>query len=122
MRWQGEGLLLGVRKYGESSALIDVLTVSFGRRIGLLKGALNKKNKSVIQPGNQLFLTWNSKVEEGLGTFNVELIKSRYHIISQKNISLELFNLICFLCSTFLPERISFEELYHETILYIENR
>ena len=120
MRWQGEGLLLDVRKYGETSALIDVFTVSLGRRIGLLKGAFNKKNKSVIQPGNQLFLTWNSKVEEGLGTFNVELIKSRYHIISQKKISLELFNLICVLCSTFLPERISFDELYHQTILNIE--
>ena len=120
MRWQEEGLLLDVRRYGETSALIDVFTMSLGRRMGLLKGAFNKKNKSVIQPGNQLFLTWNSKVEEGLGTFNVELIKSRYHIISQKNIGLELFNLICFLCSTFLPERISFDELYHQTILYIE--
>ncbi len=120
MRWQGEGLLLDVKKYGETSALIDVFTVSLGRRIGLLKGAFNKKNKSVIQPGNQLFLTWNSKVEEGLGTFNIELIKSRYHIISQKKIGLELFNLICVLCSTFLPERISFDELYHQTIVNIE--
>ncbi len=120
MRWQGEGLLLDVRKYGETSALIDMFTVSLGRRIGLLKGAFNKKNKSVIQPGNQLFLTWNSKVEEGLGTFNVELIKSRYHIISQKKIGLELFNLICVLCSTFLPERINFDELYQQTIVNIE--
>ena len=120
MRWQGEGLLLDVRKYGETSALIDVFTMSLGRRMGLLKGAFNKKNKSVIQPGNQLFLTWNSKVEEGLGTFSVELIKSRYHTISQKKIGLELFNSICVLCSTFLPERISFDELYNETIRYIE--
>ena len=120
MRWQGEGLLLDVRSYGETSALIDVFTMSLGRRVGLLRGAFNKKNKSVIQPGNQLFLTWNSRFEEGLGTFNVELIKSRYHIISQKKIGLELFNLICVLCSTFLPERISFDELYHQTILYIE--
>ena len=46
MRWQGEGLLLDVRKYGETSALIDVFTKSLGRRMGLLKGAFNKKNKS----------------------------------------------------------------------------
>ncbi len=120
MRWQEEGLLLDVRKYGETSALIEVFTVSLGRRVGLLRGAFNKKNKSVIQPGNQLYLTWNSKIEEGLGTFNVELIKSRYHIISQKKIGLELFNFVCLLCSAFLPERISFDELYRQTILYIE--
>ena len=120
MRWQGEGLLLDVRKYGESSALIDVFTASLGRRIGLLRGAFNKKNKSMIQPGNQLFLTWNSRIEESLGVFKIELIKSRYHRISEERSGLELFNLICVLCSTFLPERVDFDELYQKTIQYIE--
>ena len=120
MRWQGEGLLLDVRKYGESAALIDVFTLSLGRRIGLLRGAFNKKNKSIIQPGNQLFLTWNSRIEENLGVFKIELIKSRYHSISEERNGLELFNLICVLCSTFLPERVDFDELYNETIQYVE--
>ena len=120
MRWQGEGVLLDVRKYGESSALIDVFTLSLGRRIGLLRGALNKKNKAIIQPGNQLFLTWNSRIEESLGVFKIELIKSRYHKICEERDRLEFFNMICVLCSTFLPERVDFDELYHKTILYIE--
>ncbi len=120
MRWQEEGLLLAVKKYGESSALIDVFTMSLGRRVGLLRGAFNKHNKSVIQPGNQLFLLWNARIEESLGSFKVELLKSRYHTISEHKIGLDLFNLICFLCSTFLPERVGFEELYHKTIMYIE--
>ena len=113
MRWQGEGILLNVRSYGESSALLDVFTLSLGRRVGLLRGAFSKKNKPVIQPGNQLFLTWNSRIEEGLGAFKVELIKSRYHKISEERTGLELFNLICVLCSTFLPERVDFDDLYH---------
>ncbi len=120
MRWQGEGVLLDARRYGESSALIDVFTISFGRRVGLLRGAYSKKNKSVIQPGNQLFLTWSARIEESLGTFKVELIKSRYHTISAERTGLELFNLICILCSTFLPERIDFDDLYHQTIMCIE--
>ena len=120
MRWEGEGILLNVRKYGESSALIDVFTSALGRRVGLLKGAFNKRNKSVIQPGNQLFLNWNSRIEEGLGDFKVELIKSRYHTISGQKIRLELFNSICVLCTSFLPERVEFEELYHQTRSYIE--
>ena len=120
MHWQGEGLLIDVKKYGESSALIDVFTLSLGRRIGLLRGAFNKKNKSIIQPGNQLFLTWNSRIEESLGVFKIELIKSRYHSISEERSGLELFNLICVLCSTFLPERVDFDELYNKTIQYVE--
>ena len=122
MRWQGEGLLLDARRYGETSALIDVFGVSLGRRVGLVRGAFSKKNKSVIQPGNQLFLTWNSRIEESLGTFKVELIKSRYHTICQERIGLELFNLICVLCSTFLPERLDFDDLYHQTIMCIEGK
>ena len=122
MRWQGEGLLLDSRRYGETSALINVFAVSLGRRVGLVRGAFSKKNKSVIQPGNQLFLTWNSRIEESLGTFRVELIKSRYHKICEERIGLELFNLICVLCSTFLPERLDFDDLYHQTIMCIEGK
>ena len=122
MRWEGEGLLLDARSYGETSALINVFAVSLGRRVGLVRGAFSKKNKSVIQPGNQLFLTWNSRIEESLGTFKVELIKSRYHTICEERIGLELFNLICVLCSTFLPERLDFDDLYHQTIMCIEGK
>ena len=86
MRWQSEGLLLDVRRYGETSAIIDVFTASLGRRVGLLRGAFNKNNKSVIQPGNQLFLTWNSRIDESLGAFKVELIKSRFHKISEERL------------------------------------
>ena len=43
MRWEDEGLLLSVRKYGESSALIELLTHSNGKRVGLLRGAFSKK-------------------------------------------------------------------------------
>ena len=122
MRWQGEGLLLDARRYGETSALINVFAFSLGRRVGLVRGAFSKKNKSVIQPGNQLFLTWNSRIEESLGTFKVELIKSRYHTICEERIGLEIFNLICVLCSTFLPERLDFDDLYHQTIMSIEGK
>ncbi len=122
MRWQGEGLLLDARRYGETSALINVFAVSLGRRVGLVRGAFSKKNKSVIQPGNQLFLTWNSRIEESLGTFKVELIKSRYHTICEERIGLEIFNLICVLCSTFLPERLDFDDLYYQTIMFIEGK
>ena len=122
MRWEGEGLLLDVRKYCESSALIDVFTPSLGRRVGFLRGAFNKKNKPLIQPGNQLFLFWSSRNEESLGNFKVELIKSRFHKISKQRVDLELFNLICVLCSTFLPERVEFGELYNETTSYIEGQ
>ena len=82
MRWEDEGLLLSVRKYGETSALIELLTRSHGKRAGLLRGAFKKNIRPIIQPGNQLQLTWSSRLEQSLGQFKVELLKSRFHLNS----------------------------------------
>ena len=105
MRWEKEGLIISVRKYGENSALLEVFTESLGKRVGLLKGALSKKNKTIIQPGNQVFINWNSRIEDGLGNFKIELIKSRFHIINGCKTKLTLFNQICIFCSIFLSDQ-----------------
>ena len=83
MRWEDEGLLLSVRKYGETSALIELLTRSHGKRVGLLRGAFKKNIRPIIQPGNQLQLRWSSRLEQSLGQFKVELLRSRFHLISR---------------------------------------
>ena len=69
--------------------LINVFAVSLGRRVGLVRGAFSK-NKSLSSARKSTILTWNSRIEESLGTFKVELIKSRYHKICEERIGLEL--------------------------------
>ena len=73
MRWEDEGLLISVRKYGETSALIELLTRSNGKRAGLLRGAFNKNIRPIIQPGNQLQVVWSSRLEYSLGEIKVSL-------------------------------------------------
>ncbi len=75
MRWEDKGLLISVRKYGETSAIIELLTRSNGRRAGLLRGAFKKNTRPIIQPGNQLEVTWSSRLEYSLGEFKVQLLK-----------------------------------------------
>ena len=38
MEWSDEGIVLGVRRHGESSAIVELLTRGHGRHLGLVRG------------------------------------------------------------------------------------
>src|SRR3954464_5837693 len=38
MEWTDEGIVLGVRRHGESSAIVELLTRGHGRHLGLVRG------------------------------------------------------------------------------------
>jgi DNA repair protein RecO (recombination protein O) len=56
MEWQGDGLILNVRRHGETSAIIDVLTRERGRHSGLVRGGRSRTQRPVLQAGN--LFTW----------------------------------------------------------------
>jgi DNA repair protein RecO (recombination protein O) len=72
MEWRDEGLLLSVRKHGETSAIIEVLTKDHGRCLGLVRGGRSRQMRPVLQPGNRLAVVWRARLEEHLGNFAVE--------------------------------------------------
>ena len=40
MEWTDEGIVLGVRRHGETSAIVELLTRSHGRHLGLVRGGV----------------------------------------------------------------------------------
>jgi len=72
MDWQDEGLILGVRKHGETSAIIEAMTAKHGRHLGLVRGGRSSKMRPILQPGNFVSLQWRARLEEQLGTYTVE--------------------------------------------------
>jgi DNA repair protein RecO (recombination protein O) len=38
MEWSDDGIVLGVRRHGESSAIVELLTRAHGRHLGLVRG------------------------------------------------------------------------------------
>jgi DNA repair protein RecO (recombination protein O) len=77
MQWQGEGLLIGVRRHGESSVIAEVMVASRGRTLGLIRGGRSSRLAATLQPGNTVQVSWRARLEEHLGTFAVELIDAR---------------------------------------------
>jgi recombinational DNA repair protein (RecF pathway) len=38
MEWRDEGLIIGVRRHGEGSAIVEAMTRAHGRHLGLVRG------------------------------------------------------------------------------------
>jgi DNA repair protein RecO (recombination protein O) len=72
MEWQGDGLILSVRRHGETSAIIDVLTRERGRHSGLVRGGRSRTQRPVLQAGNLVHLVWRARLEDHLGMFTAD--------------------------------------------------
>lgn len=72
MEWRDEGVILSVRRHGETSAIAEVLTVQHGRVMGLVRGGRSKQQRPVLQAGNVVQAVWRARLEEQLGTFTLE--------------------------------------------------
>jgi len=76
VQWQDTGIVLSVRRHGETGAIIEALTAHHGRARGYVRAGNSRKNRPILQPGNSLSLTWRSRVEDGLGQFSLDPLPS----------------------------------------------
>jgi DNA repair protein RecO (recombination protein O) len=72
MQWTDEGIVLGVRRHGEASAILELMTREHGRHLGLVRGGAGARLRPILQPGNQVSATWRARLDEHLGNFTVE--------------------------------------------------
>jgi DNA repair protein RecO (recombination protein O) len=72
MEWTDEGIVLGVRRHGESSAIVELLTRSHGRHLGLARGGAGKRMRPLLQPGNSVSAVWRARLDEHLGYYLIE--------------------------------------------------
>jgi DNA repair protein RecO (recombination protein O) len=72
MQWSDEGIVLGIRRHGEASAILELMTREHGRHLGLVRGAAGARLRPVLQPGNRLGVTWRARLDEHLGQYTVE--------------------------------------------------
>lgn len=104
MQWTGEGLIIGVRRHGESSVIAEVMVEGRGRHLGLIRGGRSSKLAATLQPGNLVQLTWRARLEEHLGTFVVELTSARAADLIADRTRLYASQVLCDLLRL-LPER-----------------
>ncbi|MEM1378412.1 MAG: DNA repair protein RecO [Pseudomonadota bacterium] len=76
MQWSGEGIIIGTRKHGETSLIVELMTRERGRHLGLVRGGRSRKLQPVLQPGNRIEVNWRARLDEHLGTYTTELVES----------------------------------------------
>ena len=119
MEWRDEGVILAARRHGETSVILDVLTKTHGRHAGVVRGGASRKQAPVLQPGNQIEVEWRARLEDHLGAYRAELLKSRSGIMADRG-RLAALSSICALMTFAMPERMELTQIYDQTLALIE--
>ena len=75
MIWDDTGFLLSKHRYNENSLIVEIYTKKHGKVSGIIFGGTSKKIKNYLQTGNQLFVSYNTKSENRIGYFKIEISK-----------------------------------------------
>jgi DNA repair protein RecO (recombination protein O) len=104
MNWQDEGLVIGARRHGETSVILELMTKAHGRHLGLVRGGVGRALVGVLQPGNQVEATWRARLENHLGAYTVEPLRARAARLIDHAYALHGVTHLCALLRL-LPER-----------------
>lgn len=75
MQWQDDGIIIGVKRHGEGSVILELMTKGHGRHLGLVRGGRSPRQQATLQAGNRVDAVWRARIEEQLGTYAVEAVK-----------------------------------------------
>jgi DNA repair protein RecO (recombination protein O) len=77
MQWTDEGIVIGVRRHGEASAILELMTREHGRHLGMVRGGFGSRMKPILQTGNSVSVSWRARLDEHLGNYTVETLRQR---------------------------------------------
>ncbi len=112
MEWRDEGVVIGVRAHGETSAIAEILTAEHGRYLGMVRGGRSRHMRPVLQPGNLVMVTWRARLEEHMGVFQLEPLALKAGFILSYPFRLAGLSTLMGLAQM-LPEREPHPRLYH---------
>jgi DNA repair protein RecO (recombination protein O) len=111
MEWTDDGIVLGLRRHGESAAVVELLTREHGRHLGLVRGASGARMRPVLQPGNTVRAVWRARLDEHLGMYAIEGLQLRAaNLIAASHGVYGVTHLAAL--ARLLPERDPHEEIY----------
>jgi len=111
MEWTDEGIVLGVRRHGESSAIVELLTREHGRHLGLVRGGASSRMRPLLQPGNSVTAVWRARLDEHLGMYALEGTRLRAATLLASSHAVYGVTHLAAL-ARLLPERDPHEDIY----------
>ena len=89
MNWDDTGYLISKNKYNENSLITEIYTKDHGKVSGIIFGGTSKKIKNYLQLGNKIHVSFNSKSENKIGYFKIEIQEaySPYYFDNEQKLS-----------------------------------
>jgi DNA repair protein RecO (recombination protein O) len=115
MDWSDEGIILGVRRHGEAGAIVELLTRSHGRHLGMVRGAASARMRPLLQPGNSVLASWRARLDEHLGYYQLEATKMRAATLLASSHAVYGVTHLASL-ARLLPERDPHREIYEQLV------
>lgn len=105
MKFEDIGYITNLRKHGNTSMIVTVVSKNYGRLVGYVRGAMGKKTSSIYQLGNLIHIEAYSRVEENMLSFRCELVTAVAinYMFDMKKI--DVVSSFCSLCNACLPEK-----------------
>lgn len=72
MQWTDSGVVLSARPFGDSAAVVTLLTEHNGRHAGLVHGARTAARRGFLQCGTLVSARWSARLADHLGRFDLE--------------------------------------------------
>ncbi len=76
MNWIDQGFLVSKSRYSENSIIAELYTFDRGKVSGIIFGGTSKKIKNYLQVGNKLHINYNSKNDNRVGYFKIEILNA----------------------------------------------
>jgi DNA repair protein RecO (recombination protein O) len=119
MEWRDEGVVIAVRRHGETGAIAELLTSAHGRSMGLVRGGRSRVQRPVLQPGNLVSAVWRARLEDHLGVYQLEPIALKAGTFIDDRFKLAGLSTLASL-SQLLPEREPHPRIYEALKLVID--
>lgn len=113
--WSDCGVVVNVRKYAETGAVVTFFTQEHGRHNALCSSVFSKRHSGTFQIGNLVQIAWNARLEEHLGTAKVELLTPYAAAVLADSERLSVLASACALLSL-LPEREPNPDFFEKTV------
>jgi DNA repair protein RecO (recombination protein O) len=112
MDWIGDAIMCSVQPHGEHGAIARVLTPDAGLLSGYVKAGRSTKFRAMLLPGNILRTEWRMRVESQLGSFTLDMARSRADSLFTDRRRGAGMAWATSLVSTTVPERLPYPRLY----------
>ncbi|MEO1066206.1 MAG: DNA repair protein RecO [Pseudomonadota bacterium] len=120
MEWTEDALILGTRKHGETSVILEVMTRERGRCLGLVRGGRSRRMQPTLQAGNRVTATWRARLEDHLGIFTIDPVALRAASLMETSLGLHIIQTVAGLLRL-LPERDPHAALADAAEIILEN-